>query len=192
MAGAETNAAPVFVSKTHYFQIDMKSFWKFFVSLEGKMRALGAFFLMGMVFVTCCDIIGRIFSHPIFGSEEIVHFMLTLVIGLSLPFSHMEKIHVGVEIVYRLLSARTRLFLKLLTDIISLALMVIITTMMFDYYATTKETGEVSMNLEFPEYTIIFALACCFLILSFFILRDIVILSNIKKSILAFENEGDA
>jgi TRAP-type C4-dicarboxylate transport system permease small subunit len=167
----------------------MKSFWAFFDSLEHKMRIMGAICLMGMVIITCSDIIGRIFSHPIFGSEEIVHFLLTLVLGFSLPFSHMEKIHVGVEIVYRLLPAKTKLFLKLFTDILSLALMVTITVMMFDYWATTRESGEVSMNLEFPEYTIIFALAFCFLILNFFILRDIFILSNIKKSILKFEKE---
>jgi TRAP-type C4-dicarboxylate transport system permease small subunit len=171
----------------------MKAFWAFFDNLERKMRMLGAFCLMCMVVVTCCDVIGRIFSYPIFGSEEIVHFLLTLVIGFSLPFSHLEKIHVGVEIVYRLLSAKIRLFLKLGTDILSLALMSTITVMMFDYFATTKETGEVSMNLEFPEYLVIFALGFCFLILNFFILRDILILANIKKSIVTFENEkGDA
>lgn len=149
---------------------------------------------MGMVIVTCLDVIGRsAFDTPIFGSEEMVHFLLTLTLAFSLPFAHMEKIHVGVEIVYRLLSAKTRLFLKLITDIMSLLLMATITVMMFDYWAVTKDSGEVSMNLEFPEYTIIFALALCFFVLNFFILRDIMILSNIKKSIIAFENEkGDA
>lgn len=169
----------------------MKSLLAVFDRVEKVMRNLGAFFLVGMMALTCSDIIGRFFDRPIFGSEELVHFMLTLVIGFSLPYSHMEKIHVGVEIVYRLLPPKVKLFLKLITDIVSLGLMVIITIMMFEYYRTTRESGEVSMNLEFPEYTIIFALAFCFLILNFFILRDIIILANIKESISIFEKEEE-
>lgn len=172
----------------------LKSLWLLFDRFEQKMRAMGAICLVGMMTITCVDVIGRyFFDRPIFGSEEIVHFLLTMVIGFSLPYSHMEKIHVGVEIVYRLLPAKTRLFLKLFTDILSLMLMIIITVMMFKYWATTRASGEVSMNLEFPEYYIIFILAGCFFILNFFILRDILILANVKKSIESFKQEkGDA
>jgi TRAP-type C4-dicarboxylate transport system permease small subunit len=167
----------------------MKLFWALFDSLEKRMRMAGAICLMGMVTITCLDIIGRFFDHPIFGSEEIVHFLLTMVLAFSLPFSHLEKIHVGVEIVYRLLPAKFRLFLKLFTDILTLLLMIIITVMMFRFWADTRASGEVSMNLGFPEYLVIFVLAFCFLVLNFFILRDILIVGNIKESILAFESE---
>lgn len=167
----------------------MKLIWAWFDGLEKKMRMLGAICLMGMVVVTCTDIIGRFFDTPLFGSEEIVHFLLTLTLAFSLPFSHLEKIHVGVEIVYRLFPPKIRLFLKLFTDIASLLLMITITVMMFRFWASTRASGEVSMNLQFPEYLIIFALACCFMILNLFILRDIVIIANIKESIAAFESE---
>lgn len=149
------------------------------------MRALAAICLMGMVVVTCSDITVRFFDRPIFGSEEIVSFLLTLVIAFSLPYSHLEKIHVGVEIVFRLLPTKTQIVLKVLTDILSLLLMITITVMMFYYFYDTWVSGEVSMNLEFPEYLIIFALAVCFCVLNFFILRDIVIIKNIKNQIIS-------
>lgn len=167
--------------------------WSVLDLLEGKMRALGAICLMGMVLVTCSDVTIRLFGNPIFGSEEIVSFLLALVIGLTLPFSHMERIHVGVEIVFRLLPPKVQILLKIVTDFVSLLLMIAITVMMFAYWLDTWESGEVSMNLEFPEYWIIFALACCFLILNFFILRDIVIIKNIKQLVVSDKKgKGDA
>jgi len=159
----------------------MNSFWTFLDKLEGKMKSLGAICLMGMVTVTCCDVIGRAIGYPIFGSEEIVFFLMALVVGLSLPFSHKEKIHVGVEIVVRLLPEKTQLLIKFFTDIATLVLMALITVMMAFYASDTAESGEVSMNLELPEYTIMYALSFCFLILCFFVLKDIIQYINEDK-----------
>ena len=157
------------------------------------MRAIAAFSLMGMVIVTCSDITVRLFDRPIFGSEEIVSFLLVFVIGFTLPFSHLERIHVGVEIVFRLLPPKVQILLKILTDFLSLLLMATITVMMFFYWLDTKESGEVSMNLEFPEYRIIFTMACCFGVLNIFILRDLFIVKEIKSIILEKSKaKGDA
>lgn len=171
----------------------MKAVWSFLDFLEGKMRAIAAISLMGMMLVTCSDVIVRQFHKPIFGSEEMVSFLLVFVIGFTLPFSHMERIHVGVEIVFRLLPPKVQILLKILTDFLSLLLMVTITAMMFAYWLDTKESGEVSMNLEFPEYWIIFAMACCFAVLNLFILRDLFIVKEIKSIILEkTKAKGDA
>jgi len=42
-----------------------------------------------------------------------------------------------------------------------------------------KESGEVSMNLELPEYYIIYVTAFCLAIFSLIILRDII--DNLRK-----------
>jgi TRAP-type C4-dicarboxylate transport system permease small subunit len=171
----------------------MKAIWPILDRLEKKMRALAAVCLVGMVVITCSDITMRFFDNPIFGSEEIVSFLLTLVIALSLPYSHLEKIHVGVEILFRLLKPRVQIVLKTVTDIMSLFLMVAITVMMFSYWYDTWQSGEVSMNLEFPEYYIILGLAVCFFCLNFFIIRDIIIIQDVKELVISANKEkGDA
>ncbi len=152
----------------------MNSCWAFVDKLENKMKNLGAICLMGMVVTTCCDVTGRLFGYPIFGSEEIVFFLMTLVIGFALPFSHKEKIHVGVEILVRLLPEKTQRLIRFFTDIATLGLMIVITWKMAEYAADTAESGEVSMNLELPEYMIMYALSFCFLVLCFFVLKDII------------------
>jgi hypothetical protein len=49
---------------------------------------------------------------------------------------------------------------------------------MADYAGTIRESGQVSMNLEFPEYLIIYAVSFCFLIFALLIVKDIVSLSR--------------
>ncbi len=87
----------------------------------------------------------------------------------------------GVEIVVRLLPAKTQALIKLGTDIATLALMVTITVMMFIFARSTELSGEVSMNLELPEYMVIYALSICFFALNFFILKDIVLFFSRDK-----------
>ena len=141
--------------------------------LLNKMRIVGAACLVGMTLLTCADIVGRLFKHPIFGSVEIVGFMATMAVAMALPYTHKIDGHVGVELVVRLFSARTQNIIDLCTRILSLVLFALITWRMAVYAHTMRESGEVSMNLEFPEYVIIYVVSFCMLIFTLVILQDI-------------------
>jgi TRAP-type C4-dicarboxylate transport system permease small subunit len=133
----------------------------------------GAICLVGMMALTCADVVGRYFGHPIFGSVEIVGFMATLAVALALPYTHQEKGHIGVEILVRLFSAKTQSVIELITSFISLALFAVVTWRMAVYARTMQKSGEVSMNLQFPEAIIIYVTAFCFLMFALMILQDI-------------------
>ena len=139
-----------------------------------KLKIVGAACLVGMTLLTCVDVVGRFFGHPVFGSVELVGFMATLAVALALPYTHQVKGHIGVEIVVRLFSERTQAIIDLCTSILSLGLIGIITWRMLVYAGTMKESGEVSMNLELPEYIIIYIVSFCFLIFTLLILKDII------------------
>ena len=81
--------------------------------------------------------------------------------------------HVGVEILVRLLSKKTQLIIDIFTRTISLILFLLITWQMFLYAKEIHEVGEVSMNLEFPIYYIVYLLAFGLLIFSVTILETI-------------------
>ncbi len=144
-----------------------------------KMTGLGAVCLVGMVVITCVDVVGRFFGHPILGSVEIVGFLSTLAVALSLPYTHQVKGHIGVEILVRLFSERVQTIIELCTNIVAMILFGIVTWRMAVYGKTMQSSGEVSMNLELPEYIIIYMVAFCFLFFGLVILRDI--LQDIKK-----------
>jgi TRAP-type C4-dicarboxylate transport system permease small subunit len=143
------------------------------------MKIVGAACLVGMMLLTCADVVGRFFGHPIFGSVEIVGFMATLAVAMALPYTHKVEGHIGVEILVRLFSEKTQTKIEICTGILSLVLFAVVTWRMWVYGVTMKESGEVSMNLELPQHYIIYVAAICLLVFALVILQDI--LTNIRK-----------
>jgi TRAP-type C4-dicarboxylate transport system permease small subunit len=157
----------------------MNLFWKVVQRISAGMRVLGLWCLVGMMLLTCVDVIGRKFNHPIFGSVELVGFMATLAVAFALPYTHRVKAHIGVEILVQLLSERSQAIFELCTSILSLLLFAVVTWQMTVYGLTMQKSGTVSMSLELPEYVIIYLVAFCFLVFTLLILRDIV--DNVQK-----------
>jgi TRAP-type C4-dicarboxylate transport system permease small subunit len=142
--------------------------------LRSLLKIAGAACLMGMMLLTCVDVVGRKLGHPIFGSVELVGFMATLAAALALPYTHHLKGHIGVEILVQNFSERTQALIELVTDTVSLVFFSLVTWRMVIYGVTIRKTGQVSMSLRFPEHIIIFAVALCFLVFSLTILEGIV------------------
>ncbi len=154
-------------------------FWKILLWIQDKLRIAGACCLVGMMLLTCADVVGRIFRHPVLGSVELVTFMAALSMALALPYTHKAGGHIGVEILVRMLSERIRTIIDIGTGLVSLALFGIITWRMAVYAHTKQVAGEVSMNLELPEHLIVYALSFCLLIATLVILQEILL--NIRK-----------
>ena len=152
----------------------MDAVWKMFGGLRNLLKMLGAACLIGMTLLTCADVVGRYLGHPIFGSVEIVGFMATLAAALALPYTHQMKGHIGVEIVVRLFSPRVQAAVEVCTSAVAMLLFAVVTWRMAIYADTMRRSGEVSMNLELPEYVIIYLVAFCFLILVFNLVEDVV------------------
>ena len=152
----------------------MSGFWKFIDTISDKMKMIGAACLVIMTLLTCVDVVGRFLRHPVFGSVEIMSFLGTFAVAMVLPLTHKLKGHIGVEIVVTKFSRRFRAFVDLCTAILSLGLFSLVSWQMFEYSIKFKESGEVSMNLELPEYLIILVVAVCFVIFSIVILNDII------------------
>lgn len=157
----------------------MQIFWKLIYKISGGMKVMGAVFLMGMVVLTCVDVIGRFFGRPIFGAIELVIFMAALSVAAALPYTHQVKAHIGVEILVRLFSERVQTVIELCTGFLALGLFALVTWRMALYAHTIQKSGEVSMSLEFPEYILIYVVSFCFLIFFVLIIRDII--DNIAK-----------
>jgi TRAP-type C4-dicarboxylate transport system permease small subunit len=151
----------------------MESIQKALEFVSDKLKMVGAAFLFGMALLTCADVIGRLFKHPIFGSVELVSFMAVIAIACSLPFTHQQKGHIGVELFIRKLPSKTRYIIELCTELLSLLLFTLVSWRMFLYSVKARASGELSMNLQLPEYAIIFILACGFVVFSLTIINSI-------------------
>ena len=157
----------------------MNLFWNAIQWLCNGLRRLGLCCLVGMMLLTCVEVIGRKFGHPIFGSVELVGFMATLAVAFALPYTHQVGAHIGVEVLVQLFPDKTQTVIELCTHWLSLALFGIVTWQMTLYAATIQASGTVSMSLELPEHVISYIVSGCFLIFSLVIIRDII--TNIHK-----------
>ncbi|MFP4349688.1 MAG: TRAP transporter small permease [Thermodesulfobacteriota bacterium] len=138
------------------------------------MKPIGAACLVGMTGLTCVDVVGRFFRHPVFGSVELVTFMGIFVVAFALPYTHENKGHIGVEILVQRFSRKTRAVVDIVTGLVSFVFFALVTWRLFLYAFKMAESGEVSMNLELPEYVIIFVVALCFVVFSLIIIKDII------------------
>ena len=137
------------------------------------LKIIGAVAITAMMVLTVVDVIGRFFKYPIFGSVELIGFLATIIVAAALPYTYKVDGHVGVEILVRLLSKKTQMIIDLFTRTLSLILFSLVTWQMFLYAKDIHKTGEVSMNLEFPIYYIIYLLSFGLLIFSITILETI-------------------
>jgi len=153
----------------------MSVFEKAIAAVTTALKILGACCLVGMMVLTCVDVVGRYFGHPVFGSVELVIFMATLATALAMPYTHAVRGHIGVEVFVRLLSDRTQQIIELCTNVASLGLVGIISWQMLLYAETMEASGQVSMNLELPEYAVIYAVAFGFVVFTLVILKDIAV-----------------
>lgn len=152
----------------------MQSFEKFLLFLSDKLKIVGAVALFGMALITGVDVVGRLFKYPIFGSIELVSFLGVFTVAMALPVTQLSKGHIGVELFVDKLPRKGRLFFELCTEIVSLALFIVITWRMFLFSLKLRASGEVSMNLHLPEYAIVFILACCCVVLCLVIISSII------------------
>lgn len=147
--------------------------------LSDILKLIGAVALTAMMMLTVVDVIGRFFKSPIFGSVELVGFLATIVVAAALPYTYKMDGHVGVEILVRLLPDKTQIWVDLFTRMLTLVLFILITWQMFLYAKDIQHTGEVSMNLQFPIYYIVYLLSFALLIFSVTIVE--MIFQDIQK-----------
>lgn len=168
---------PVFFDNTRGLTVE--GLRKALAKVSASMRILGCLCILGMALVTVGDIVGRLNRSPIFGSEEIVTFLAVLGLGLSLPYGHEHRVHIGVEVFVQLLSTKTRTHLKILTEAVAVVFFTVVTVMMAAFGYDKQKSGEVSMNLSLPEHYIVYILAACFGIATLLMTADL--LKRVQK-----------
>ena len=151
----------------------MSIIFKVLDKFSGYLKFIGAVAITVMMLLTVVDVIGRFFKYPIFGSVELIGFLATIIVTAALPYTYKVEGHVGVEILVRLLSKKTQLIMDIFTRTLSLFLFCLVAWQMFLYAEDIHKTGEVSMNLEFPIYYIIYLLAFGLMVFSVTIIETI-------------------
>ncbi len=138
------------------------------------LKVVGGIALMGMMSITCIDVVLRAYGRPIFGSVDIVGFLATAVLACAMPYTHSEGGHVGVSLFVQRLSPRKQAVIDSITSIVGFALFAVVSWQMWLYAISLKKAGEVSMAIQIPIYPFIYGISVCFGVLCLVILINVV------------------
>ncbi len=122
--------------------------------------------LFGMMALTCCDVVMRLFWHPILGVYEIVGFLGTATASLATAYTTVQRGHVSVSLIVMQFPPRARFVVSVVTHLLSLLLFAFLAFECVRYGRELKASGEMSLTLEWPLHPLLYGMSFCFLVVS--------------------------
>lgn len=129
--------------------------------LASVMNGIAACSIAAMTLLICTDVILRLFGRPILGAYDIVTLLLATASGFALAETSIKRGHVAVELLVTMLSSRLKLILYLVTQVLSIALFVVIAYESVRLGRSLWEAGEVSMTVKIPFFPVLFGISLC-------------------------------
>jgi TRAP-type C4-dicarboxylate transport system permease small subunit len=148
---------------------------KFALLLSNLLKKVAGACLLGMMLLTCADVIGSSFGSPILGSEELVGLMAALLLACALPATEVEKGHIGVDLLVMKLPERVQRANRMILQVVEIGLFSLIAWQCFLYASKLRAIGQVSPTLKFPTYYLIYGVAFSFVVLAVVIFAELLV-----------------
>lgn len=147
---------------------------KLMMGLARSLAIVGGIVLSILILLTCASILGRLLNGafhggfmqsvapgfanwaldmgvgPVNGDFELVEAGVAFAIFCFLPLCQITAGHASVDILANTFSARVNRFLRMVTEIVFAAVLVLIAWKLFDGMMSKKEYGETTFLLQFP------------------------------------------
>jgi len=139
--------------------------------------------ICGMMVVTCVDVIGRSFRHPIFGAYDLVCMLAVISFSFALSYTQIMKGHIGVDFFISRLPLRVQRLIGAIVYLVSTGLLVLFAWRSAVLARSLWVSGEVTMTMQLPYFFVVYgiSLACLPLCFIFFINFIDAIEKGIKK-----------
>ena len=146
------------------------------VLLERTLGIVCALLLLGLVAVTCLDVVGRyFFGAPLTGAFEVTELMLAALVFSALPLTTERREHVEVDLLQLALSPAVNRLFNLFAGLFSMALLTTFAWRLFSHAVNIATDGATSNALTIPLAPFGFlAAASCLLSAGVAFLRGVV------------------
>lgn len=109
--------------------------------------------LILMVFLITADVLGRwLFSQPIKGAVELIELGLSIVIFLSIGYTHLKEEHISIEFLVERLPEKVQLVVEVFIHIIIMLVMVLMAISIFWYAERLFNSGTITGDIGLPIY----------------------------------------
>jgi TRAP-type C4-dicarboxylate transport system permease small subunit len=145
--------------------------------------------LLGMMLLTCADVLLRYLGHPILGCYEIVMFLASAAVGFAIAYTQTERGHIAVEFFIERLSKRIRTAIAIVNLCICIGMYSILAWQLFMHGTKLWRIGRVSETLEISYFPFVYGIAFGCAVMCIVLVTD---LRQILKTVVNTKNSYEA
>ena len=142
--------------------------------LNKLLTLLGGIFLVGMIALTCANILSRLVWVPITGTFEMMGFFGAIVTAFALGYTQVKKGHIAVDVLVNRFSDGTKKVLSIINNTICSFFFLVAAWQIVVKATTLMKTGEVTETLQVIYYPFTYAVAFGCLVLSLTLITEII------------------
>jgi len=129
--------------------------------------------LLGMVLVSCANMLLRFLGYPIKGTYELLGFCGAVLVAFALGATQRQGGHIEVDLLESVLPEKINRLLKLLANLASAVFFGLVGWQLIVLAQSLERSGEVSETLHLPFYPVVAAVAFGVFSLLLVLLRQI-------------------
>jgi len=142
----------------------MGGFQGFVLRLSNWMHVIAGIALTFIMLLTVCDVVMRLFGHPIVGTFELVGLGGAIIIGFGIPITSWNRGHIFVDFLINSFPKGVRDGFNVVTRLVSIGLFILVGWNLFILGRDLIRSGEVTTTLLLPFYPVAYGLGvCCFI-----------------------------
>lgn len=142
--------------------------------LNKLLTLLGGIFLVGMIVLTCANILSRLIWVPITGTFEMMGFFGAIVTAFALGYTQVKRGHIAVDVLVNRFSDKAKKVLAIINNTICCLFFLIAAWQILVKANSLMETGEVTETLQVIYYPFTYAVAFGCLVLSLTLVTEII------------------
>ncbi|BBO66843.1 C4-dicarboxylate ABC transporter permease [Desulfosarcina alkanivorans] len=127
--------------------------------LASFFNGIAAAAVVGMMALTCLDVVLRFFRHPIPGTYEIVGMLGAVFVSFSLARTSVDHGHIAVDFLVQRFPKRLQHAVEAINAGICALLFTVLGRQCLLYSRDLKASGEVSMTLQMPIHPFVLGIA---------------------------------
>jgi len=135
---------------------------------------IGGFFLLGMIVLTCANILFRLAGMPIKGTFELMGFFGAVVTAFALGYTQTRRNHISVVVLINTFSKNTPKVIDVLNQTICFLFFGIAAWQVAIKATTLMNTGEVTETLRIIYYPFTYGVASGCAVLSLVLFVDLI------------------
>lgn len=127
---------------------------------EWLLGGLAAVALVGMVLLTCVDVVGRyVLNRPLTGAFELSEMAMGALVFASLPLVTLRRQHVTVDLLDWLLPSGWRVVQDAATSLVAAVCVGVVAWRLWIKASEMMANGETTAVLKIPMYPLVHAMA---------------------------------